>query len=215
MLVAIGRAIARSAGAETTMTDMPNVLVDRNLEAATIISLRREPACFAFLCGQAISAPLPVDSINLDLASVDYFGGRASLWTTLEIRSSATNDEATALLGFDESFLRPFTRSLIEAASTRSAFRMLIRPAGDGRQRYRVVEYVTGPGTPLQELLITPQDQVLLIAVPNPEGGEETLFQLPRSDSFLRTFTKMAHQADRMLRATLAETERVARERAA
>ena len=54
------------------MSDMPNVLVDRNLETATTISLRREPACFAFLCSQAASAPLPIDSINLDLASVDY-----------------------------------------------------------------------------------------------------------------------------------------------
>ena len=93
------------------MSDMPNLLVDRNLETTTVISLRREPACFAFLCAQAVSPPLPIDSINLDLASVDYYGGRASLWATLEIRSAATNDEPTAVLGFDETFLRPFTRS--------------------------------------------------------------------------------------------------------
>src|ERR1700675_4914512 len=163
------------------MTDMPNLLIDRNLEAATIITLRREPACFAFLCASSVSAPIPIDSINLDLASVDYYGGRASLWTTLEVRSSATNDEPTAVLGFDESFLRPFTRSLIEAATTRAAFRMLIRPASEDRPRCRVVEYVTGPGMPLQELLFTPQDQVLLISMQGAEGGEETLFQLPRS----------------------------------
>ena len=78
------------------MTDTPNLLIDRNLEAATIISLRREAGCFAFLSANAVSAPLPIDSLNLDLASVDYFGGRASLWATLEIRSSATNDEPTA-----------------------------------------------------------------------------------------------------------------------
>jgi hypothetical protein len=196
------------------MTDMPNLLIDRNLEAATIITLRREPACFAFLCASAVSAPIPIDSINLDLASVDYYGGRASLWTTLEVRSAATNDEPTAVLGFDESFLRPFTRSLIEAATTRAAFRMLIRPACEDRPRCRVVEYVTGPGMPLQELLITPHDQVLLISMQGNEGGEETLFQLPRSDSFLRTFTKMAHQADKVLRETLADTERLARQRA-
>jgi hypothetical protein len=198
----------------TPMTDTPNLLIDRNLEAATIISLRREPACFAFLSASAVSAPIPIDSLNLDLASVDYYGGRASLWATLEIRSGATNEEPTAVLGFDESFLRPFTRSLIEAATTRAAFRMLIRPANEDRPRCRVVEYVTGPGVPLQELLIAPQDQVLLISMQGAEGGEETLFQLPRSDSFLRTFTKMAHQADKVLRETLAETERLARSRA-
>jgi len=196
------------------MSDMPNLLVDRNLETATAISLRREPACFAFLCTQAISPPLPIDSINLDLASVDYYGGRGSLWATLEIRSTATNDEPTAVLGFDETFLRPFTRSLIEASTTRAAYRMLMRQPSEERARYRVVEYVTGPGTPLQELLIQPQDQVLLVCVPNPEGGEETLFQLPRSDSFLRVFVRMAHQADEVLRMTLAETERLGRRRA-
>jgi hypothetical protein len=198
----------------TPMTDTPNLLIDRNLEAATIISLRREPACFAFLSANATCAPLPIDSLNLDLASVDYFGGRASLWATLEIRSGTTNDEPTAVLGFDESFLRPFTRSLIEAATTRAAFRMLIRPVNDEKARCRVVEYVTGPGVPLTELLISPQDQVLLISMTGAESAEETLFQLPRSDSFLRTFTKMAHQADKVLRETLADTERLAREHA-
>jgi hypothetical protein len=139
---------------------------------------------------------------------------RPRLWATLDIRSSATNDEATAVLGFDESFLRPFTRSLIEAATTRAAFRMLIRPMNDEKSRCRVVEYVTGPGVPLTELLISPQDQVLLVSMTGVEGAEETLFQLPRSDTFLRTFTKMAHQADKVLRETLADTERLARTRA-
>ena len=201
-------------GGSTPMTDTPNLLVDRNLEASTVISLRREPACFAFLSANAICAPLPIDSLNLDLASVDYYGGRASLWATLEIRSGATDDESTAVLGFDESFLRPFTRSLIEAATTRAAFRMLIRPANEERARYRAVEYLTGPGMPVTELLVSPQDQVLLISMTGPEGAEETLFQLPRSDSFLRSFTKMAHQADKVLRGTLAETERLARSHA-
>ena len=91
---------------------------------------------------------------------------------------------------------------------------MLIRPATEDRPRCRVVEYVTGPGVPLQELLISPQDQVMLISMQGAEGGEETLFQLPRSDSFLRTFAKMAHQADKVLRETLADTERLARDRA-
>lgn len=193
------------------MADIQHVLTDRNLEAATIISLRREPACFAFLCAQAVSAPVPIDAINLDLASVDYYGGRASLWATLEIRSGAANDEPTAVLGFDETFLRPFSRSLIEAATTRSAYRMTIRHDADERPRYRVVEYVTGPGISLQELLITPHEQVLLIGMASEEGQEETLFQLPRSDNFLRAFAKMTHQADGVLRATLADTERLAR----
>ena len=72
------------------MADPSNTLSDRNLEASTTLSLKREPACFAFLCSRAVSAPLPVDAINLDLASVDYFSGRASLWATLEVRSGAT-----------------------------------------------------------------------------------------------------------------------------
>ena len=197
------------------MTDIPYVLTERNLEAATAISLRREPACFAFLCTQAISPPMPIDAINLDLASVDYYGGQASLWATLEIRSSATDDQATAVLGFDETFIRPFTRSLIEAATTRSPFRMTVRPDDGAQARCRVVEYVTGPGTPLQEVLITPHENIVLIGMTTEENQEETLFQLPRSDNFLRAFAKVAHQADAMLRDTLADTERLARRRAA
>ena len=77
---------------------------DRNLEASTNISLKREPACFAFLSARSAAAPMPIDSINLDLASADYFQGRASLWTTLEMRSGVNSERPTALLGFDESF---------------------------------------------------------------------------------------------------------------
>jgi len=54
------------------MADTP-AITDRNLEATTNISLKREPACFAFLSPRSISPPMPIDSINLDLASADYF----------------------------------------------------------------------------------------------------------------------------------------------
>ena len=188
-------------------------LKDRNLEQSTTISLQREPTCFAFLCSAAISAPLPIDAINLDLASADYFGGRASIWTTLEMRSTATDNRATALLGFDEAFLRPFTRALIEAASTRVTYRMRITEAADMAHRYRVVEYVTGPGMPLRELIFAPLENVILVcAAMSDNGDEETLFQLPRSDSFLRAFVKMTCQADQALHETLEQSERLARQ---
>src|SRR5215472_8587898 len=109
------------------MADTP-AISDRNLEATTNISLKREPACFAFLSARSVAAPMPIDAINLDLASADYFQGRASLWTTLEIRSGVNGDRPMALLGFDETFLRPFTRALIEATTTRAAYRMTILP---------------------------------------------------------------------------------------
>jgi len=79
------------------MAETP-AITDRNLEATTHISLKREPACFAFLSARSIAPPMPIDSINLDLASADYFNGRASLWTTLEMRSSINNDRPTAIL---------------------------------------------------------------------------------------------------------------------
>jgi hypothetical protein len=189
-------------------------LNDRNLEATTTISLKREPACFAFLCGGAVSAPLPVDSIHLELASADYFGGRASLWATLEIRSGATNDKPASVLGFDETFLRPFTRAVIEAATTRSAYRMSIVSEG-GEERQRVVEYVTDWGAALKEIVITPHDNVVLVAASRGDSDmEETLFQLPRTDSFLRAFAKMSYLADQTLRDTLADMARIARQRA-
>jgi hypothetical protein len=199
---------------KSQMADSPNTLSDRNLEASTTLSLAREPSCFAFLCSRAVSAALPIDAINLDLASIDYFNGHASLWATLEVRSGATNDGPAAVLGFDETFLRPFTRTLIEAVTSRNPCRMTVRPKSGELQRQRVVEYVTGPGTALREVVLTPHDTVIVISGrADDNADEETLFQLPRSDSFLRAFVKMTCQADQALRETLVESERLARQR--
>ena len=198
------------------MMDPSNALSDRNLEASTTLSLNREPACFAFLCSRAVSAPLPIDAINLDLASLDYFAGRASLWAALEVRSSTTNGKPTAVLGFDENFLRPFTRALIDAAASRDRLCMAVLRDPDGTARQRVVEYVTGPGSGLREIVITPRDSVLCVAGRTAaDGDEETLFELPRSDSFLRAFVDMTYKADRELRDMLRESERLARRRGA
>jgi hypothetical protein len=191
-----------------------DTLSDPHLEASTTLSLKREPACFAFLCSRAIAPPLPIDAINLDLASVDYFRGRASLWATLEIRSGFSNAKRMAVLGFDENFLRPFTRALIQAAATRDRFRLAIPHGADGTARQRIVEYVTGPGTMLRELVITPHDAVLDVAgCPGADGDGETFFQLPRSDAFLRAFAEMAYKADQALHDTLRESETLARRR--
>jgi hypothetical protein len=192
------------------MAETP-AISDRNLEATTNISLKREPACFAFLSPRSVAPPMPVDSINLDLASADYFQGRASLWTTLEMRSSVNNDRPTAILGFDESFLRPFARALVEASTTRAAYRMTILQETHDAERCRVVEYVTGPGKPLKELILQPFDNVVLISAAMPKDGEETLFQLPRTDSFLRAFAKMSYVADQALHELLKDMERLAR----
>lgn len=192
------------------MAETP-AISDRNLEASTNISLKREPACFAFLSARSVAPPMPIDSINLDLASADYFRGRASLWTTLEMRSSVNNDRPTAILGFDESFLRPFARALVEAATTRAAYRMTILSETRESERCRVVEYVTGPGKPLKELVLQPFDNVVLVTATTPKDGDETLFQLPRTDSFLRAFAKMSYTADQALHELLDEMERLAR----
>jgi len=191
------------------MAETP-ALSDRNLEASTNISLKREPACFAFLSARSVSPPMPIDSINLDLASADYFQGRASLWTTLEMRSSVSNDRPTAILGFDETFLRPFARALVEASTTRAAYRMTILQDNRETERCRVVEYVTGPGKPLKELILQPFDNVVLVSAAA-KDGDETLFQLPRTDSFLRAFAKMSYVADQALHDLLEEMERLAR----
>jgi hypothetical protein len=192
------------------MAESP-ALIDRNLEASTNISLKREPACFAFLSARSVAPPMPIDSINLDLASADYFQGRASLWATLEMRSSVNNDRATAILGFDETFVRPFARALVEASTTRAAYRMTILQEGRDGERCRVVEYVTGAGKPLRELLLQPFDNVVLISSVTGKDSDETLFQLPRTDSFLRAFAKMSYVADQALHELLEDMERVAR----
>ncbi|SRR5579862_7522128 len=197
-----------------TMDEPIHALTEWNLEAATTLSLRREPACFAFLCARADSAPQPIDSINLDLASIDYFGGHASLWTVLEMRSGASNEQPLAILGFDEAFLRPFSRALIETAASRTPYRMTIRPDPSNTKRFRVVEYITGPGVPLVELVLTPQESTIMVSGRAQSQEEESLFQLPRTDTFLRAFIKMTCQADQALRDTLAESEKIARRKA-
>ena len=194
------------------MADTP-AIIDRNLEATTNISQKREPACVAFLSPRSISPPMPIDSINLDLASADYFDGRASLWTALEMRSSVSDERPMAILGFDETFLRPFARALIEAATTRAAYRMTILQEARAGERCRVVEYVTGAGKTLEELMLQPFDNVVLISAVKGKDGDETLFQLPRTDSFLRAFAKMAYVADQALNDLLKEMERLARTR--
>src|SRR3569832_365360 len=69
------------------------------LVPTTTIALAREPACFAFLCAEAEHPPVPIDALQIDIASADHFAGCSSVWATLEIRSAATG--TSALLGFD------------------------------------------------------------------------------------------------------------------
>src|SRR5256885_9045122 len=176
------------------MAETP-AISDRNLEATTNISLKREPACFAFLSARSVSPPMPIDSINLDLASADYFGGRASLWAALEMRSSVSDERPTAILGFDETFLRPFARALIEAATTRAAYRMSILQEARNSERYRVVEYVTGPGKALEELMLQPFDNVVLIGAAKGKDGEDTLFRLARTDTCFSALAIMVYIA--------------------
>ncbi|HLY54221.1 MAG TPA: hypothetical protein VKS60_01610 [Stellaceae bacterium] len=187
-------------------------LPDRHLEVATMMSCKREPACFAFLCMAAVSAPLAIERLHFDIASADYYGGRASVWATLEIIPDLPNAEPTALLGFDDGFLRPFTRAILEAAATRIAHRMRIAKESDAGQPPRVVDYVRSlGGSRVHDLIITPFDQVVAVGVQD-SGEEETLFQLPRTDSFLRTLARTAHLADAALKDTLRDMERLARQ---
>src|SRR3954453_7493348 len=153
------------------MAETP-AISDRNLAASTKFASTPEPAFFAFLSARSVAPPMPIDSINLDLASADYFRGRASLWTTLEMRSSVNNDRPTAILGFDETFLRPFARALVEASTTRAAYRMTILNEMRDNDRCRVVEYVTGPGKPLKELVLQPFDNVVLISATTPKDSD-------------------------------------------
>ena len=145
-----------------------------------------------------------------------WFAGRASLWATFEIRSGASEQKQGSVLGFDESFLRPFTRAVIEAATTRTAYRISMVGDTGSSNVLRIVEYVTEPGTALREIVVTPYDNVMLIGACLADGqGEKTLFQLPRTDSFLRAFVGMAYRADETLRDTLIDMERIARQRSA
>ena len=199
------------------MLDHSRPLCDRHLDMATAMSCQREPACFAFLCANAVAAPQPIDRLNFDIASADFHRGRASVWATLEMRGEPRAEGGTCegftLLGFDEGFLRPFTRAVLEAAATRVPHRMSIRPDPDYPEAPRVVDYVRASGgMPITELVVIPYEQVLAIVVPVDSAEiEETLFQLPRTDTFLRAFTRMAHLADATLRDTITEMTRLGR----
>jgi hypothetical protein len=92
---------------------------------------------------------------------------------------------------------------------------MTILPDAPAGGRCRVVEYVTGPGKALKELVIQPYEAVVTIAATSRSDGDETLFQLPRTDNFLRAFAKMAYAADQALHDLLDDMNRVARRREA
>jgi hypothetical protein len=51
----------------------------------------------------------------------------------------------------------------------------------------------------------------MTIAATSRSEGDESLFQLPRTDNFLRAFVKMSYTADQVLHDLLDEMDRVAR----
>ena len=61
--------------------------------------------------------------------------------------------------------------------------------------------------------LLQPFDNVVLISAAKGKDGDETLFQLPRTDTFLRAFAKMAYVADQALHDLLDDMERLAKQR--
>ncbi len=187
---------------------------DRHLDSTTLISCKREPACFAFLCANAVASPLAIERLNFDVASADYHESRATVWATLDMRAEGSESRVTALLGFDENFLRPFTRAVLEAAATRIAHRMTIGSDNKRATGPCVVDYVRSTGgVPLRELIVTPYDQILSISTPTEDGsGEDTLFQLPRTDSFLKLLARVTHLADLALRDMLHDMERLGRQ---
>ncbi|HLZ67327.1 MAG TPA: hypothetical protein VKQ29_13930 [Aliidongia sp.] len=203
------------------MLDHSRPLCERHLDTATVMSCQREPACFAFLCANAVLAPQPIDRLNFDIASADFHRGRASVWATLEMHGEPHTEsgagEIMSLLGFDEGFLRPFTRAVLEAAATRVPHRMSIRPDPERPEAPRVVDYVRDAGgMPVTELIIIPHELVLAVVVPVDSAEiEETLFQLPRTDTFLRAFARVANLADVALRDTIGEMTRLGRAAAA
>ena len=197
------------------MIEPSQPLSERNIETATLMSCRREPACFAFLCPSAIGAPVSIGQLNFDIVNADFHRGRASVWATLEFLPDMPEAEPLSLLGFDDGFLRPFARAILEAGATRIAHRMRVSPdQPEETTPPRVVDYVRSlGGTRIRDLTITPYDQVLSIAALDSARGvdEETLFQLPRTDSFLKAFARTAHLADTALKHTVQEMERLGR----
>jgi hypothetical protein len=189
-----------------------------DLAPTTTIALTREPACFAFLCALAEHPPLPIDALHIEIASADHYAGRSSVWATLEIRSAAANG-TSSLLGFDEMFLPLFARAFLQAATTRKEVRVnVVLKADPTPRRPRppcVVEHVSGVDIPVPEFILIPCDQVVLVAADVGNGSEETLFQLPRTDSFLRSFARMTYEAGQALRGIVADMDRIADNRVA
>jgi len=191
-------------------------LSDPHIETATLMSCKREPACFAFLGASAISAPISIDQFNFDIVAADCHQGRPSVWATLEIRPDLACAAPISLLGFGDGFLRPFARALIEAGTTRIAHRMRISSAldpADGPPL--VVDYVRSlGGTRVRDLVITPYEHILAISAEDggTDGECESLFQMPRTDSFLKALARTAHLADTAMKQTLLEMERLDRQ---
>jgi hypothetical protein len=77
-----------------------------------------------------------------------------------------------------------------------------------------VVDYIRSlGGARVRDLVITPYEHVLSIgAVDSAKSSEEeTLFLMPRTDSFLKALVRTAAVADRAIKNTLQEMERLSR----
>ncbi len=197
-----------------TMNMPSQPLSDPHIETVTLMSCKREPACFAFLGASAISAPVGIEQFNFDIVAADCHQGRPSVWATLEIRPDLAGAAPISLLGFGDGFLRAFARALIEAGSTRIAHRMRISSALDAADGPPlVVDYIRSlGGTRVRDLVITPYEQILAISTEDGDGEGESLFQMPRTDTFLKALARTAHLADTAMKQTLLEMERLGRQ---
>jgi len=60
--------------------------------------------------------------------------------------------------------------------------------------------------------VLQPYDSLVMIGAAAGKDSEESLFQLPRTDSFLRAFARMVFGADQTLRDLLTGLERLGRQ---
>ena len=88
-----------------------------------------------------------------------------------------------AILGFDETFLAPFARRPIEATTTRATYRMTIVHEMRGTQRNGWSSTSPVRAKPLWRVLQAFDNAITHQRATTGDGDEETLFQLPRTDS--------------------------------
>ena len=187
--------------------------LEEQLSKASRVDFAEHQGMYAYLNPNAVRMPLPIESIEVQFATADYWQGKASLSVTLE--ASAKDNDPITLLWCTHDFFREFVVALCKGDTLGHWVPILTNPSGT---LLRVRECIThaqqaaihiSTSNSLDtyivptKILVIPRPTAMLIAAQWHGGAIADLFSLPRSKKFFREFTAAMNRASNLISRTL------------